>query len=158
MKQKLFKTMVAGLCYFLGGCGESENENVSVDQYLPKAEQAYRDKDYKVALKYFNKAVGLGDAHAYGGLGVLYHNGYGVRKDYSKALDYFAKAAQMGDAGAVQNIGCMYYWGLGVDPDRARAREYFKKSRQMGLRVMGLCDTDAQMFPKVQQMQIKQTF
>ncbi|WP_286348223.1 tetratricopeptide repeat protein [Helicobacter felistomachi] len=150
--------MAVGLCCFLGGCGESESENVSVDQYLPKAEQAYRDKDYEVALKYLEKAVRLGDAHAYAGLGVLYHNGYGVRKDYSKALDYFDKAAQMGDAGAVRNIGCMYYWGLGVGADRARAREYFKKSRQMGLKVMGLCDTDAQMFPKVQQTQLKQTF
>jgi tetratricopeptide (TPR) repeat protein len=66
-----------------------------------------KEGDYRKALEYYTKAAELGDAHAHGCLGDLYHNGDGVEKDTKKAVYHWEKAAIGGHPGARYNLGCI---------------------------------------------------
>ena len=46
-----------------------------------------------------------GDANAQYGLGVMYHNGYGVKQDDFEAVNWYRKAAEQGHASAQYSLG-----------------------------------------------------
>ena len=68
-------------------------------------------------------------------LGVMYHNGYGVRQDYKKSKEWFEKSATQGFAEAQFNLGVMYGNGYGVRQDKKVAKEYYGKACDGGLQV-----------------------
>ena len=62
-------------------------------------------QDYAKALELWHKAVDLGYAPSYYGIGVAYDLGNGVERDKKKAEYYYELAAMGGDATARHNIG-----------------------------------------------------
>ena len=57
---------------------------------------AFKTKDYKTALKVFEELGSKGDAKSQYNVGIIYSNGYGIKKDENKALEWFEKAANQG--------------------------------------------------------------
>ena len=79
--------------------------------------------DYEETLK----AAEQGDAVSQHNLGLMYHNGHGVKQDYTQAADWFRKAAEQGDVDSQFNLGIMYYQGLGVRQDYTQAANWYRK-------------------------------
>ncbi|WP_104759089.1 tetratricopeptide repeat protein [Helicobacter bizzozeronii] len=60
------------------------------------ADKAYKEKDYKKALEYYQKAADMGSASAYDDLRDMYQKGLGVPKDAKKASQYYKKVCDIG--------------------------------------------------------------
>jgi TPR repeat protein len=71
-------------------------------------------------------AAQQGQPGAYANLGILYMNGWGVRRDYAEAFKYLQLAANAGDAGAQSNLGYLYDGGLGVVQDYSAAVKWYR--------------------------------
>ena len=67
-------------------------------------DEAYEKGDYQKAAQLYQKACDGGDAGGCYNLGVLYHNGQGVRQNFSTAKQYFGKACDLG-----LQLGCDNY-------------------------------------------------
>ena len=78
------------------------------------------------------KLANQGNAAAQFNLGVMYHQGQGVRQDYTQARQWFEKAASQDYAAAQFNLGVMYHQGQGVRQDIKRAKEYFGQACDSG--------------------------
>jgi len=63
------------------------------------------EQDYTKALELYHRAAELGEARAYGSIGVAYNNGEGVEIDMKKAYYYYELAAMRGNATARHNLG-----------------------------------------------------
>ena len=59
--------------------------------------KAYEKKDYATALKLWRPLAMKGDVSAQSILGVMYHDGQGVKRDYKEAVKWYRKAAKQGD-------------------------------------------------------------
>ena len=82
----------------------------------------YRDgqgveKDFKEAVKWYQKAAEQGLATAQYNLGAMYRQGQGVEQDFKEAVKWWHKAAYQGFAMAQRNLGAIYYRGDGVLKD-----------------------------------------
>ena len=101
----------------------------------------YHDlQDYHNAKKYFeigcNKGNGsLAQAESCSNLGVLYHNGQGVRQDYAKAAELLKKACGMKNGIACNNLGVLYGRGEGVRQDKSIAKQYYGKACDLGFQL-----------------------
>ena len=91
-------------------------------------------KDYKLALKWFEKSAISGNPHAECSLGFCYYNGEGVKRNYNEALSWFIKAAEQGSAEAQNQIGVIYTQGLGTNQDLEQARLWFVESSKNGFK------------------------
>jgi tetratricopeptide (TPR) repeat protein len=78
---------------------------------------AYRNKDYKQAVKHWewtanhapqNIPEGMIVAAAYGTLGYLNYNGLGVSEDRQRSLELYKKAVQHGDLESRAHLGFAY--------------------------------------------------
>ena len=67
---------------------------------LYKVGFGYIEKNYELALKWFNLAAENGHVEAQFYLGQMYENGHGVTKNYKKAFEWYKLAAKQGHAGA----------------------------------------------------------
>ena len=97
------------------------------------AESAFRigrirlrgDENYKAkpaeAVKWLEKAGGMGISNAYYYLGLAFDNGWGVEKDVPKAVEAYEKAVAMGHAPAMNNLGFILYEGRGVEKNLSQA-------------------------------------
>ncbi len=84
--------------------------------------------NYKKAIKYYQKAIDLGDVSAYSHLGAMYECGDGVEQNYKKAIELYQKTIDSGD-----NFGCfmlasMYYYGNGVKRDINKTFMLYQKA------------------------------
>eukprot|EP00808_Paulinella_micropora_P013926 g14856.t1 len=86
----------------------------------------------KLAVEWYEKAAGAGNALAQNSLGVCYHDGQGVQKDFKKAVEWWTEAAEAGDALAQYNLGECYYHGQGVQKDFKKAVEWYTKAAEAG--------------------------
>ena len=77
-------------------------------------------------------AADQGYGRAQAGLGLLYENGFGVRRSYSQALKWFRLAADQGLAIAQNEIGVMYAKGRGVDQDLKEAAKWCRLAAEQG--------------------------
>ncbi len=118
----MFKKLIFGLSLWLFATTLSFGANFD-DGY-----SAIEKGDYKTAFTIFEDLASKGDANAQYNLGLMYHNGYGVRQDYKKAIEWWEKATIQGDASAQYNLGVMYYDGQGVRQDYKKAKEWFGKA------------------------------
>ena len=59
-------------------------------------------------IQMLKEASAQGHAGAQSNLGVMYHQGQGVKQDYAQAFKWCRKAAEQGDASAQFNLGFMY--------------------------------------------------
>jgi len=96
------------------------------------AKAADYDGDYKKAVQYYQKSCQDDKiAAACSNLGILYHQGLGVKQDYSKAKKYFEKACNDKSdeiAVACYGLGLLYNDGQGVKQDHLKAKEHFGKA------------------------------
>jgi len=79
------------------------------------------EKDKKKAIKYFNKAIKLGNVYALNNMGLIYEK----EKNYKKAFEYFKKSADLLESWAANKVGEYYRKGIGIKKDMKKAYEYY---------------------------------
>jgi len=82
----------------------------------------YSDRDFDLALKYYEMAAEAGNLYATSNLGYIWYYGRTGHKDYEKAFHYFDKARQMGDLISEYKIADMYKNGYYVEKDLDKYR------------------------------------
>ncbi len=85
-------------------------------------------QDYERAAFWFEQAANGGVANAAYNLGVLHHQGLGMKANMGKAIDWYARAADLGHPEAQYNLGIAYIEGIGVPYDPVKATKYFKNA------------------------------
>ena len=83
--------------------------------------EALQRKDYKHALIEFEPLAEKGDPIAQTNLGIMYFEGYGLKKNYNKAVKWFEKASAQRYAFAQTLLGSMYENGYGVSQSLIKA-------------------------------------
>jgi uncharacterized protein len=101
-------------------------------------------KNYKEALKWYEKACEKNYRPSFYRTGYLYKKGYATGKpDYLKAYNYFCRSAELEDAAGIYYKGYMHYTGLGCMQDYEIAYRHFqiaaKKGNANAMRFVGLC-------------------
>ena len=91
-------------------------------------------KDYKLAVKWFEKSANSCNPDAECSIAFCYYNGKGIKKNYKEALSWFIKAAEQGNAEAQNQIGVIYTKGKGTKKDLEQARLWFIKSSKNGFK------------------------
>jgi len=99
---------------------------------LREAMDAYKHRNYPVALREFSLLADQGNAHGQYGLGMMYATGKGVPKNFEQALTLFRLAADQGEAGAQNFLGVMYAKGQGVPKDYQQAVSWLLKAAEQG--------------------------
>ncbi|MGI9463895.1 MAG: caspase family protein [Aestuariivirgaceae bacterium] len=94
--------------------------------------KAYKNKDYRQAMKLAREAAGKGYARAMVSVGFLYEKGRGASRNYAEAIRWYRKAAASGEHKAMRNMGVMYSKGLGVDRNFAEAARWYRKAADRG--------------------------
>jgi len=90
------------------------------------------DKVFTKAVRYYDKACGLGTDKACVYLGLLYQNGQGAAQDHKKANELFAKACEKDVGEGCASLAYSYGKGLGVYPDGKKTNELFAKACELG--------------------------
>lgn len=90
-------------------------------------------QDYKKAATWFEIAADAGVANAAYNLGVLYHQGIGVKKNLDTALSWYQKAADQGHPEAQYNLGIAHIEGVGLPYDAQKAARYFENAAREGV-------------------------
>ena len=75
------------------------------------------DKVFTKAVRYYERACGLGADKACVYLGLLYQSGQGAAQDHKKANELFAKACEKGVGEGYASLAYSYGKGLGIYPD-----------------------------------------
>lgn len=90
--------------------------------------------DYGQALKWYKRAVALGETDAYDDIGNMYYYGHvGTTHDYVQARAWFAQGAAYGDDRAEYDLGELYDDARGVDHrDMDLAAHWYKLSADQG--------------------------
>ncbi|WP_375289927.1 tetratricopeptide repeat protein [Qipengyuania sp.] len=63
------------------------------------------DQDFEAAMRYYQAAAHMGNAHGLEGIGILYANGQGVKRDMREALAHWLVAAAAGNGDAKSLLG-----------------------------------------------------
>ena len=82
----------------------------------------YEERQFDLALKYYEMAAASGDLAAISNLGYIWYYGRTGVKDYEKAFHYFDRARKMGDLVAAYKVADMYKNGYYVEKDPAKYR------------------------------------
>lgn len=115
----LYKALIIVL-FFMTGCSTKEEikpENAA-KEYLIKAQQFQKNKDYVNAMKMYQEAAKLGNTDAIGNMGIYYYSGLGVAQDSCKGFDLQKEAATKGNpwfqvnVGELQRVGICYLQDL----------------------------------------------
>jgi len=114
----------------MSGCAVVDH--IKADMATLKAEEAYGEKKFEVAVQSYQEADAAGGAYAQMMLGQMYVRGVGVRKDATEGRRLITKAADDGYAPAHNMLG-LWYWqgGNGLRADRAKAVGHFRKSADL---------------------------
>ncbi len=115
------------------GAPSGANSEISTQETMQRAAEAYKAQDYARAMIFMRKAADQGDAKAEYNIGVMYYGGQGVARDYAQAMIWFRKAADQGLAHAQNSIGVMYNNGRGVALDHRQAMIWYRKAADQGL-------------------------
>lgn len=75
----------------------------------------YGQRNFDLALKYYEMAAEAGDITAISNLGYIWYYGRTGEKNYEKAFHYFKEAAEMGDLPAAYKVADMYKNGYLVE-------------------------------------------
>ncbi len=90
-------------------------------------------KDLKEALKWFEKAMLLGDNEARFNAGKIYDLGAkNVKQDLKKAAEYYLKAAEGGFVSAQRAVASMYASGDGIQKDPKKSINWYFKAAGSG--------------------------
>lgn len=89
--------------------------------------------NYEKAVFWFTEAAYNGIGNARYNLGVLYHQGLGVKQDTHKAISWYKAAADVGHPEAQYNLGIAYIEGIGTAYDPQKAASYFEQAALSGI-------------------------
>ena len=105
------------------------DEERAVAKFLesPKARTDRRLKEVEPSfqLRMIRKQAEAGEADAQRRYGLIWLNGYGVKKDPAAGIRWLAEAAQQRDADALVDLGMCYVRGNGVEQDFTEAARLF---------------------------------
>ena len=99
---------------------------LSLAEILQQADQAYQDKDFKNAKRYYEMAVEKGDSRAMNNLAVLYKEEY---KDIENTKRYYEMAVEKGHSGAMFNLALLYE---NAYKDIENAKRYYEMAIEKG--------------------------
>lgn len=101
-------------------------------QNLERGLDAYQRGAYGAALRQLLPLARGGHPVAQSTVGVMYHNGLGVKADLAVAVDWYTKAANNGDPLAQRILGDLYVQGVGGAPDYVAAAEWYEAAASGG--------------------------
>ncbi|MBL4774638.1 MAG: SEL1-like repeat protein [Mariprofundus sp.] len=84
-------------------------------------------------FQHYVKAVRQGAAHDQLMLGLMYHEGRGIKKNDARAVYLFNQAANQGLANAQFSLALMLHGGHGVNKDEALAMQWLTRAANQGL-------------------------
>lgn len=103
--------------------------SAQVLRWLAAAEAAFDTGDYRTAARWYRKAAEAGSSTAWHALGLLYSEGWGVRRDVPRALAYYRKVwRKEGDTSACSNIALIHAQA----GHRARALAWWTRAVERG--------------------------
>lgn len=111
------------------GVGEAQHDLAAI--YT--AGHAGTIQNFEKAVFWFREASVNGIANARYNLGVLYHQGLGVRENLERAIDWYRAAAVLDHPEAQYNLGIAHIEGIGTDYKPKLAAYYFTKSALQGI-------------------------
>jgi TPR repeat protein len=88
------------------------------------------EKNYPLALKWFDLAAKKGNKNAMVNLGYMYENGLGVKKDHKRAMFLYIESAKKGSGDAEYRLGKMYSSGEGVEKDYKTALMWYQSAAE----------------------------
>lgn len=88
----------------------------------------YEQKNFDLALKYYELADEYGDKWAAEGLGYIWYYGRTGVKDYDKAFKYYTKAMENGQLRSMIKVADMYKNGYGVEKDYSKYCEMIEQA------------------------------
>jgi hypothetical protein len=122
----MLRAIVAGFVLGLLFAGPAGAQN------LEKGLADYQRGAYGAALRQLLPLARGGEPVAQSTVGVMYHNGLGVKADLAVAVDWYSKAANAGDSLAQRILGDLYVQGVGGAPDYAAAAEWYEAAANGG--------------------------
>ena len=90
-------------------------------------------KDLKRAVLWFKEASNNGVANAKYNLGVLYHQGMGVKQNIDDAMNLYKEAAKLDHPEAQYNLGIAHIEGIGVEYNPSQAANFFERAANQGV-------------------------
>ena len=99
---------------------------------MDKADEAYLNRDFDLAVEIWQKYTSLENATAQNNLGMALRDGKGIKQNFNEAAKLFILSANSGNQYAQANLGLMYLDGLGVAQNNNKAAKYFKLSADQG--------------------------
>lgn len=97
----------------------------SQEDLIEKGENAYKNKDYTNAIKYFQQACDLNNGNGCNELGTMYTL---VKKNNFKAMESYQKACDLNYKQGCSNLGFMYMLGMRTKDDKFKAIELYEKA------------------------------
>ncbi len=88
----------------------------------------YEQKNFDLALKYYELADEYGDKWAAEGLGYIWYYGRTGVKDYDKAFKYYTKAMENGQLRSMIKVADMYKNGYGVEKNYSKYCEMIEQA------------------------------
>lgn len=98
-------------------------------------DNAYNNKQYEMALNYYNEAAKKGSDEALANLGWMTYKGLGTPVDGAIAISYLKDAVEMGNANACYYLGLLYENGVyesQLFKDREESLRYYKQGADRG--------------------------
>ena len=102
-------------------------ETGDADRMVQLGAYYYGEKQFDLALKYYEMAAEEGNLYAISNLGYIWYYGRTGQRDYQKAFYYFDKARKMGDPVAAYKVADMYKNGYYVEKDPGRYKEIIEE-------------------------------
>ena len=137
-------TPVASIAQKAGSISEVKVEPAPTAVLMPKADAGdakaqlelawhyERQRNWALALHWYQLAAEQGVAGAQTNLGVLHQLGRGALQSYSVAAEWYKKASDQGEAVAQSNLAQLYFHGLGVPQDYVEASVWYFKAASQG--------------------------
>jgi TPR repeat protein len=104
----------------------------TADRAHERGDEAFKNRNYSNAIRWYQQAADGGNADAMFNLGSLHMMGLGVPVDYQAAMRWFRAAADRGDLRAMNQIAVLYGEGRGVPRDYAEALRWLHKAADGG--------------------------
>lgn len=103
-------------------------DDLSADELLERGIFADKSGSFGGAVRYYERAIRLGNSDAMIRLGGLYERGQGVKADDSKALELYLRAAKAGNTQALLQAAIYFDENKNVD----KAKEIFSAAEKAG--------------------------
>lgn len=116
------------------GLNSAETADISKELALDMAEtNGFSGQSDASIFEHYAQAAKQGDARAQLMLGLMYHEGRGVKRNDVRAVYVLQQAASQGNGQAQLSLALMLYAGNGVKKNEAQAKNWFTRAAQKGI-------------------------